>query len=192
MKTYSMKAAILYVCISLSFAISATSTENAEMQSVSVQKIEDATQSYVEQVGPAKYKIDGILIDGKSREIRFPAKVNMNDGLIEVILCTEYGKLHESVFVTSIRPMDLHTALLLLGLQPGSNPGWYLSENPKYRPKGWSRPPGNRVDIFVTWKTKEGEERKERAGVFVMDRRTKRTLKKTDWVFTAGQSHEIM
>ncbi len=150
------------------------------------QEIGEATKSHIEQVGLGKYKIGGILVDGKSREIRFPGKVNMNEGLIEVIICTERGKLHESVFVTKVRPMDLHTTLLLIGLHPGSNPGRYLSENLEYRPKGWDKPPGDRVDIFVSWKSTGNESRKERAGVFVMDRRTKRTLKKIDWVFTGS------
>lgn len=148
--------------------------------------ISDATTDHIQQVSPGVFQIGGIRLDGKTKEIRFPAKVNMTEGLIEVIICTEYGKRHESVFYTEIRPMDLHTALLLLGQKPGTNPGWHLPMNPDHRPSGWDQPTGDRVDVFAAWKTDNGTVHNKRAGEFVINNITKRTLRHTNWIFSGS------
>lgn len=140
----------------------------------------------VKEVAPGIYQVGGVVLDAHSRQIRFPARVNMNRGLIEVVICTESGKKHESVLSTAIRPMDLHTALLLLGLRPGRNPAWPpppidASGGPAY---GMTAP-GDRLDVSISWKEK-GKRREARADQLLMDIRTSQTLPRTDWVFTGS------
>lgn len=74
----------------------------------------------IKKVGEHQYRIGDIAFDAKSREIRFPAVVNMREGgPIEYVLVRDTGKVHESIFVTSISPLELQIALKLLKYQAG-------------------------------------------------------------------------
>ncbi len=139
-------------------------------------------QGVVRKTGPHSYEIGEVQVDAAAREIRFPAKVNMNQGLVEVVICTEHGKLHESLFVTQIQPIHLHVALLLLGLKAGSNPGWHLAEDPLFRPPGWERPRGDQMEVYVRWQGAHGQH-ESRAEALLVDQRTGRPLPRTSWVF---------
>jgi len=147
--------------------------------------LDAAGQDVVKKTGPHSYEVGGIRVDAGSREIRFPARVNMNEGLIEVVVCAEGGKLHESILVSSIKPIHLHVALLLLGLEPGVNPGWYVPDDPALRLPGWDRPPGDRVDVFIRRETRDGAQ-EVRAEALLKDERTGACLPRTSWVFTGS------
>jgi hypothetical protein len=62
--------------------------------------------------------LDKIAVYPESKGLMVPVKVNMNQGLIEVLLCTPSGKTHESLFVTDVTPVQLQAAFLLLGYTP--------------------------------------------------------------------------
>ena len=166
--------------------ISAAANAQDETASAEIETPEQArdlpNRQVVRKVGPHTFAIGLVRLDSAAREIRFPAKVNMRDGLLEVVVCTEQGKLHESVLVSPISPMHLHTALLLLGLEPGRNPGWYVSADPALREENWDGPSGALVDVHVRWETPEGV-REVRAEELLQDQRTGRAMSKTSWVF---------
>lgn len=147
--------------------------------------IETLRQEAVKKVGPQAYEIGNVHIDASAREVRFAAAVNMNEGLIEVVISTPEGKLHESILVASIRPLHLHVALLLVGLTPGSNPAWYLAPDPSMRPKGWERPAGSLVDVFVSWEAADGP-REVRAEALLIDTRSGEVQPETSWVFVGS------
>jgi hypothetical protein len=80
--------------------------------------------------GEAKAKLfEGIKIDRTEREVRIPAKLAMENGILEFLVVTEDGRTHEAVFTTKIKPSVLHLALLTVGLLPSGpiQPGtdWY-------------------------------------------------------------------
>ncbi len=68
----------------------------------------------VEKIDATHYRIGQVTFDQKSREIRFPAKINMTDGLLEYLVVHENGKVHESLLVTDISATHLNLALTLL------------------------------------------------------------------------------
>ena len=72
----------------------------------------------VEKLDETRYQIGQIIFDQKTREIRFPAKVNMVEGLLEFLLVHENGKLHESLLMTGISPTQLNLAFTLLRYPP--------------------------------------------------------------------------
>jgi len=74
----------------------------------------------IEKLGPSKYRIGMVTLEQKARGIRFPAKVNMNRGLIEYLVCQQRGKVHEALLVTEIPPPHLGGAFALLRY-PASN-----------------------------------------------------------------------
>lgn len=61
----------------------------------------------------------GITIDRRTKEISFPAMTNIREGVIEVIISTEIGRTHESLFITQIDPFLLQLSLILAGYRNG-------------------------------------------------------------------------
>ncbi len=68
----------------------------------------------IKKLDDGRYEFDGIIIDKTGRKIEFPMIANQSEGLIEYALVHENGKIHESLFRTSIRPQIIHASLLLL------------------------------------------------------------------------------
>ena len=68
----------------------------------------------VEKLDATRFRIGDVEFDAKSREIRFPARVNMTEGLLEYLVVHTNGKVHESLFITDISATHLNLALTLL------------------------------------------------------------------------------
>ncbi len=83
----------------------------------------DDDQAIVEKIDKNRYRIEQLILDAEQQVIEIPAKINMSKGLIEVLLCTPKGKVHESLLVTPVRPLVLQTALMIMGYIPLNNPG---------------------------------------------------------------------
>ena len=71
----------------------------------------------VRQLAPNRYEVGCVHFDSKIRTITIPVKVNMREQVVEYVLVSEEGKLHESVFSTKARPEDIHVAALLMGVK---------------------------------------------------------------------------
>ncbi len=72
----------------------------------------------IEKLDETRFRIGEVTFDRKTREIRFPTKVNMTEGLLEFIIVHEKGKIHESLLVTTISPTHLNLAFTLLRYPP--------------------------------------------------------------------------
>ncbi len=70
--------------------------------------------SSVIKLDETKYQVGAVKFDQKTREIRFPAKVNMAEGLLEYLIVLAQGKVHEAMLITEISPTDLNLAFTLL------------------------------------------------------------------------------
>jgi hypothetical protein len=93
--------------LSILFASCGLAESEPEPAKPSVKKIDDT-----------HYQVGDVLFDSKSREIRFPANVNMTEGLLEYIIVHESGKLHESLLSTKISALHLNLAFTLLRFTP--------------------------------------------------------------------------
>lgn len=71
-------------------------------------------QPAIEKLDDTRYRIGKVTLDKKSREIRFPARINMSEGLLEFLAVHENGKVHESLLVSDISPTHLNLAFTLL------------------------------------------------------------------------------
>lgn len=74
----------------------------------------DPAKPRIRQLDATHLQIGQITLDQKSREIRFPAKVNMAKGLLEYLVCLQQGKVHEALLITEISPTHLNLAFTLL------------------------------------------------------------------------------
>jgi len=73
----------------------------------------------VTRISDRIYRIGDVLIDKAQGCLYMPAKVNMTEGVVELLACGRLGKRHESVLVVDAKPLHVQLALLLLGLEPG-------------------------------------------------------------------------
>ena len=62
----------------------------------------------------------GVKINLDEWSVDVDAEVCLHDGLLELILCVDNTKEHESIFSTKARALHIHTALLLMGSKPGT------------------------------------------------------------------------
>lgn len=82
---------------------------------------------------PSELQIGKIIVNKESKEIHFPGKVNLVEGISEFFLVTNTGKIHESIFTTEASPTNLNIAIKLLGI-PESKELAEILEN--YLPSG--------------------------------------------------------
>lgn len=68
----------------------------------------------VERLDATHYRVGAVTFDQKTREIRFPAAVNMSEGLLEYAIVRTHGKVHESLLVTETSATDINLAFKLL------------------------------------------------------------------------------
>ena len=68
----------------------------------------------IEQLDENRYRIGDVTLDKKTREIRFPAVLNMKEGILEFLIVHEHGAVHESLFRTHVSPTHINVALTLL------------------------------------------------------------------------------
>lgn len=101
--------------------LAATAAERAPVEPKSLpapeEKVEPARPA-VEKLDASRYKVGEVILDRKTREIRFPAAINMDEGLIEYLIVHENGKVHESLLVTKTSPTHVNLAFTLLRYPP--------------------------------------------------------------------------
>ena len=119
--------------------------------------------------------LGSVQLDAATKTVTATGWVNQIDGPIEVLACGLAGKVHESVFVLALNPLDLQAALLLAGLKAGE-PMPAIGEGP---------PHGDPVDIFVEWPAGD-ETRTARAESFVWNLEAGAGLPETPWTFTGS------
>jgi hypothetical protein len=128
-----------------------------------------------------------IEFDHVSREVLIPAQVNMERGILEYVLVSEKGKLHEALLSTAARPFDLNVVLLLLNYQPDSE--WWV---PPAKPKPLSRVGMKaRLEVFVRWRDGEaGDEKTVRLDEWISDLVTDKPAAPTPWIYTGSYFNE--
>jgi hypothetical protein len=142
------------------------------------------------EISPGIYEIGKIHLDQKARTVRFPGVLNMNEGIIEYLLVTEQGSVHESLLVCDIQPSELHFAMLLLGAK-GSGPDKpaaseipsgqidanYLKTAPKLK--------GDKVAITVEWKDRETA-KKAAIEDWIFNTLTKKPMERGPWTYNGS------
>ena len=116
-----------------------------------------------------------VRLDSATKTVVATGWVNQTEGPIEVLACGIQGKVHESVFVLAVNPLDLQAAFLLAGLKSGE-PMPELGAGP---------PRGDPLDVVVEWNA-DGKTRSARAESFVWNVEDNAVLPDTPWIFTGS------
>ena len=111
------------------------------------------------EIAPGIFTVGSVRLDKNTATVTFPAKVNMNDGLLEYLMVSPQGPVHESLFTSEAAPQDVHMAMLLLGAkgmaqQGGKRPERIDAESIAKAPKLT----GDLILLSVKWTGKDGKE----------------------------------
>lgn len=153
----------------------------------------EAVKPSVKQLDETTFQLGKITFDKKTREIRFPAAVNMTDGLLEYLIVHENGKVHESLLVTKISPLNLNLVFTLLKYPPSRE--LYSVETPEGGKKVTPSQileeirSGARVVIDVEWKA-DGKLRRVPVNDWIQHGVTERAMAAGPWVYGASESYE--
>lgn len=150
------------------------------------QKVEP-TKPEIEKIDGDRYRLGKITLDKKTREIRFPAKVNMIEGLLEFLVVHQNGKVHESLLATDISPVQLNLAFTLLNykasqeLYPLPNATGGVSN--KFPDVPADVKDAARIRIDFEW-SEDGKSRKASANEWIQHAvKTSETMPSGPWVY---------
>ncbi len=139
-----------------------------------------AQNSPIEKISESVYRIGTVLVESEKREIYLDGKVNLQAGPIELLACTSWGKVHESVLVLNIVPHDFQVALLLLGLD---------EKKVEYSEELGRVIGGDSMAIYVKWSA--GQDSVEvRGEKLVFNLVTGREMDATRWIFVGSRIEE--
>lgn len=143
-------------------------------------KAEEEAIKLVKKLEGNKFMLGDITIDKNANSIRFPAKVNMHEGVIELLLCAPYGKTHESLLVTDIDAIHLNLALIMIGCKAGEKKVSEQGED--------VIPDGTLLTIEIAYKEdeKDKEEKIIRAEDWILDKKQNKPMAHTNWVYTGS------
>ncbi len=137
----------------------------------------------VTKISENVFGIGDVRLDSKKRSITFPASVNMTNGVIEYLLVSSRGKLHESLLRTDVEPAQLHTAKLLLDPKTRTpQPLLHATDGTN----ATNRLPGDAVNISLSWTNGSGE-KKCPAEDLIFNTRTKSPMSRGDWIYTGSR-----
>ena len=128
----------------------------------------------VEVLADGVVRLGGITVDPRARSVSFPATLNsgLTDVVLEVIIATPKGRLHEALLQADISPLTLQSCLYLLKLGNGPR----LTDSTGRR--------GDLLDIDLEYTAADGKTVREPVENWIRDTRTGKPLQRVGWVFT--------
>ena len=140
-----------------------------------------ATDPAVRPLGGGLFQAGLVRLDTKAGTITFPAMVNLRSEMVEYAVVHKLGKTHESILSTEARPRDVHLAMLLLGAKP-------MMTN-IFGSDGKAAPAGDKVFAQVSW-TNKGARVECAMEDLVLNRETKKTLSRGEWIYNGSNFSE--
>ena len=180
----------ILINICLGFAIISGAQESIPARSLE----SPAADLPIKEIGRGVFELGTIRFDKKQKSLSFPAAVNMGKELIEYLVVSSSGKLHESLLRTESEPYHIHLAMLLLGAKgppekassPSAGavtnqPPWIDSSSLK------NSPPlkGDAISIWLSWAT-GGKENRCRAEDWIFNKKTNSQMPPGNWIYTGS------
>lgn len=114
-------ASALLICAGMPM-LHAQESASDEKKPESENKAEESPLSQIKKINETTYQLGEVLIDRKNRTISFPAEAEITNAeqldqvnAVEYVVVTNMGKIHETLFVTTARPIHINIAFKLLG-----------------------------------------------------------------------------
>lgn len=140
----------------------------------------------IEQIDKDRYRIGDVTFDKQTREIRFPALVNMREGFLEFLIVHEHGAVHESLFRTSVSPTHINLALTLLRYKASKEFYRILDKDGRITDSYHEVPEetrlASRLAIYVEFE-KDGKMKRFPANDWVRHETTAKAMPPSHWVY---------
>ncbi|MCF6311675.1 MAG: YceI family protein [Verrucomicrobiales bacterium] len=153
-----------------------------------------AAKPNIKKLGDNRYQLGDITFNGKTREIRFPATMNLEKGLLEYILVTDKGKIHESLLSTTISPAQLQIVLKLCHYAEGVGDTFdALYPDDEKKGTAGKADRGSAVRIAAEWiEKKDGIEVPRRFQIheLIKDLKNDQAMTQDQWVYTGSIIYE--
>lgn len=130
--------------------------------------------NFLNEIEPGIFRLGSLRLEKERNAVCFPATINMTNGLIEYLLVTGTGKLHESLLKTETEPSQIHVAMLLLGSHESTANASSTNIS------------GDKISVEVSWK-KAGVEKRIRAEDLIFNLEKKSAMNKSDWVYNGSK-----
>ncbi len=119
-----------------------------------------------------------IWIDKKAKQVMFTGRICLNAGQLEMFICPERTKEHESVIASFASASKIHMALLLIDCKPGKTSAW----DPEYRPAH-----GPTIDATIKWRDEAtGKTKSSDAKQWIRDVDTGKAMSQR-WIFGGSE-----
>lgn len=148
----------------------------------------------VRDLGNGKFEVGIVTFHQKTREINFPAEVNMKEGALEYAVVHHNGKIHEAILITKARPFHVNIALKILGYKESKELFPILGED--FRPTGKFPDVAEKIrnaaraEIHLEWKDKEGKVHAATLNDWITHTVTKKPLPPKPWVYGGSYIHD--
>lgn len=128
----------------------------------------------VETLPGGAVRVGQIQVDAETRSLSFPATMNLAEGVLEVIIATPRGRLHEALLRTEVSPMALQALLYAINLNNGPR----LKDSTARR--------GDLVDMDLEFTAADGRTVREPIEAWIRDTRTGKPKARSGWVFVGS------
>jgi len=147
----------------------------------------------IEKLDENNYRIGEVTLNKETREIRFPALVNLKDGLLEYLIVHQNGKIHESLFRTDVSPTSINLALTLLRYKP-SKELYRIPKEPGVLSGDFYKEPeetklASRITIEVEYE-KDGEKKRIPVNDWIRHDTTGKAMPPTAWVYGGSEFYD--
>lgn len=95
-----------------------------------------------------------VLLDLEGKRLLLKTEVCLQEGVLEMLCCKKQTKEHESILAIDSPATAIHAGLLAIGAKVGTP----VKFSPRFQP-----PRGQKLDIYLQWKDKQGKLHRELA-----------------------------
>jgi len=148
----------------------------------------------IKSLGENRYQLGQITFNGKTREIRFPATMNLEKGLLEYAIVTGDGKIHESLLSTEISPSQLQIVMKLCRYRDGVGDTFdALFPDDEKKGEAGKAVRGSSIRIAMEWMEKvDGIEKMHRHQMdeLLRDLKVDGPIPDKQWIYTGSLIYE--
>ncbi|MFM2171088.1 MAG: hypothetical protein RI957_1317 [Verrucomicrobiota bacterium] len=145
------------------------------------------------KLADGRMKYGEIEFDPKTRQVRIPCSVNMNDGLLEFAVVHENGKIHESLLITQCSPTDINVVMKLLRYV-ASEELYAIEKEPgvltdRFPEVAEATKKAARVNLSIEWQ-QDGKAQKAALADWIIQAATNKPMNQEPWVYGGSMVYD--
>ena len=135
-------------------------------------------------------QLRGVTINRKEKYVDLAGEIilPLDTDWLELLACMPKSREHESIIKLVAKPSDVHGALLLIGLKPGSP---FRAERQDDGTWKYFQPTGDEVVVTIRYTDKAGKEHEVAANEWIVEQQTGKKLPDNTWVFAGSKFYKV-